>query len=541
MTCTSGPLRASRSLDWPLAGALCLLAFVIGCGSGGLKPASPTIGGIGGSLPVTPDPDAVCSFDLATSSPDLTIFGADADDFLADRFSLATGDFNDDGLDDLLIGAPKADGPDNSREDAGEAYVILGSASPASTLDLAETSPALTVYGAAARENLGFTVAAGDVNGDGVADMLVGARFASRQGLPSAGKAIVIFGGPALGGNVDTAQSQQDVTIIGAESGDILSIALGSGDVNGDGTDDLILGASGGGGPDNTRRGAGEVHVIIGSPELAGEIDLAETPADFIVYGATEEDNLPNRVAAADLDGDGRDELLLGAPFVDPDEIRQDAGALYIIPFQQDGRLDLNSDEGFRLVLGGARRDQLGFNLATGDFNGDGRDDVLIGVRDADGLEDALNNSGEAHILFGDDLPDEIDLSRRGTDAVIFGGDASDSLGFTVAAGDVNGDSISDILVAAPIGYSCGNARPNGGEAFVVLGGTDLPAETFIAAGSQSLSFYGREAEDELGFSMAAADFNGDGLDDVVLGALLADGPDNDRKDAGEVYVIFSQ
>lgn len=540
MTCTSDPPVAASPAGRPLAGALFLLALSIGCGSGTSQPSSPVTGATGGNPPITPSPGVACSFDLATSTPDLTVFGADADDFLADRFSLASADFNGDGLDDLLIGAPKADGPLNSREDAGEAYVVFGSASPDAVLDLAHTDAQLTVFGAAPGDNLGFTVAAGDVNGDGIADVLVGARFAARDGLPSVGKAVVIFGGQALAGNVDTALDQQDVTVTGADTGDVLGIALGSGDVNGDGIDDLILGASGGDGPDNDRRDAGEVHVVLGSPGLPAEIDLAASPADFTVYGPTEGERLPNRLATGDLDGDGRAELLLGSPFADPDEIRKDAGALYIVAFREGGSADLAQGEGSGTVLGGSRKDQLGFNVAAGDFNGDGRDDILLGARDADGPNDALNNSGEAHILLGD-LPDEIDLSRRGTDAVVLGADSGDSLGFTVASGDVNGDGLADILVAAPIADSCGNDRPEAGEAFVILGGNELPVETFVGAGTANLSFYGRDEGDELGFSMAAGDFNGDGLDDVILGALLADGPDNDRPDAGEIYVIFSQ
>ena len=104
-------------------------ATILACGNGGPAPVgtSPT------SEAGTPSPhqsSATCDIDLATGAPDATLFGADAGDFLADRFSLATADLNGDGRDDLLVGAPLADGPDNSRTNAGEAYVIFGAPRP---------------------------------------------------------------------------------------------------------------------------------------------------------------------------------------------------------------------------------------------------------------------------------------------------------------------------------------------------------------------------------------------------------------------------
>ncbi len=484
---------------------------------------------------------ARCVVDLATTAPAVIIFGADAGDFLGDRFSLASGDFNGDNRDDLLIGAPLADGPDNSRENGGEAYVILGTASPPPTIDLAQGGAALTVYGEASGNNLGFTVAAGDVNGDGTDDILVGARFASTDVRGAVGKAYVIFGGTSLRSLVDTAADQQDVTVVGVDTGDLLTAALASGDVDADGFSDLILGAAGGSGPGEDRHSAGEVYVVRGSAQLRGLIDLAHSSPFVTIYGAAINDNLPNHLATGNLDGVGGDELLLGAPFADGGAGEENAGRAYIVSVPAAGdSLDLATGDDFITLIGGDTRDALGFFVSASDVNGDGIGDAIVGVRDADGPEDLRDNAGEAHILFGgSDRNSTIDLSDDSLDAVIYGADPSDSLGFTVGAGDLSGDGVSDVLVGSPTADSCENSRAEAGEVYIRFGGPNLPATSDFAQGQYDLAFFGMEPGDELGFSLASGDFNGDQIDDVFAGALLADGPDNARPDAGEVYVVL--
>ena len=491
--------------------------------------------------PTVTVPTASCTVDVGDDTADWTVFGAEAGDFLADRFSLVSGDFDGDGLDDLLIGAPLADGPSNSRNNGGEAYVIFA-ADAGGITDLAETEAGLTIYGEASSDNLGFTVASGDVNGDGIDDVLVGARFASSGDKSGAGKAYVIYGGPGLGGVVDTAAGQEDATIVGRDSGDFLGIALGAGDVNGDGFDDLILGAAGGDGPAGDRQEAGEVHVVLGASDLPATSDLAVTDPAFSVYGATAKDSLPNHLSAADLDGDGRAELILGNPFADGADGQEKAGRAYIVPVPAEGAsVDLASGEGFTVIYGASSRDGLGFYTASGDVNGDGRQDALLGARDADGPGDTRNNAGEVHILFGrPELPSSFDLRNETLDVVIYGIDPGDSLGFTVAASDLNADGIDDILAGAPIGDSCENSRTDGGEVYGVAGSESLGPEIDLAEGLADLSLFGPEEGDELGFSLTTGDFNGDGRADVAMGALLADGPENDREDSGQAFVILT-
>ncbi|OGR99859.1 MAG: hypothetical protein A2V88_10815 [Elusimicrobia bacterium RBG_16_66_12] len=475
------------------------------------------------------------------------MFGAEAGDFLADRFSLATGDFNGDGRDDLLIGAPLADGPGNTRTDAGEAYVIFGSPAMDSSIDLAKGTAMLTVLGDNPSGNLGFTVASGDINGDGMDDLLVGARFAgpAADGQAGEGEAYVIYGRPDLGGTIDIASDEQDVTVAGAETGDYLSIALASGDVNGDGFSDLILGASGAAGPMNTREQAGEVYVVLGSGSLANVVKLSEVQPHLTVWGAQPGDLLANYLASGDVNGDGKAEVIAGAPSAGRTEgDDRPRGEVYIIdvPDAPGSELDLASDQGYIRLRGGAPRDGFGFFVTAADVNGDGRDDVLIGARDSDGPNDSRNNSGEVHLLLdGGELPPFTDVSQTAPDVTIFGAGINDSLGFTVASGDLNGDDIQDVLAGAPMGDGCGDRAEDAGEAYVIFGRPRWPATIDLATGGQDLSLFGAEAGDELGFSLASGDIDGDGRDDIVAGALLADGVENARENGGEAYVILSR
>lgn len=423
------------------------------------------------------------TLDMALGDQDVTIYGAEAGDYLS---HLGVGDVNNDGIDDILLGAIDADGPANSRYGAGEVYVILGSPalSSTSTIDIALGEQDFTVYGADPSDQLSnaHLMQVADVNDDGFGDMLIGCYHCDGPGNSrgeSSGELHVIFGPPAAGGSVDLALREQDLTIYGDQSGDALGIGVGSGDVNDDGIDDILVGAPHGDGPGNTRPDGGDVYVVFGSASLGGTIDTALDQQDLTVYGP--------------------------GP----------AGLVHIT-------------HGF------------GYNrLETGDLNGDTIRDLFIQHTNGDGPGGSRPISGEAYIVFGPVPPSgSVDVVLGEYDAVIYGAEAGDLL-FIGTPHDINDDGFVDFSVAAVLGDGPGNTRTDAGEGYIFFGPLSAGALD-LASNPQDVTVYGAQGDNEW-VPFLEADLNGDGGAEIVATSRFADGPGDTRPDAGEAHVFFGE
>jgi hypothetical protein len=250
--------------------------------------------------------------DLNSQSAGLTVYGYY--DYDMSGSALAAGDINGDGRDDLIIGALNGDPAGGA--DAGKTYVIYGSGSLPATIDLNSQSAGLTVYGDDASDNSGLAVAAGDVNGDGRDDLIIGAPRADPAGGATAGETYVIYGGGSLPATIDLNSQSAGLTVYGDDAYDNSGWCVAAGDINGGGRDDLIIGAywadpAGG-------ANAGETYVIYGGGSLPATIDLNSQSAGLTVYGDDAGDASGQAVAAGDINGDGRDDLIIGAYLADP-------------------------------------------------------------------------------------------------------------------------------------------------------------------------------------------------------------------------------
>jgi len=200
--------------------------------------------------------------DTAKDEQDVVILGAGAHDALG--FCASSGDINDDGIDDILLVAQRADAAGRSRDTSGEAYVILGSSDLGGTIDVLAGDQDITIFGADAHDLLSSCLAGHDVNGDGIGDIILGTGFARgpANDRDRAGEAYVIFGSAELQATLDLAAGAHDLVLFGAEAGDHFGSAIAIGDFNGDGSEEMIVVASQTDGPENARPGAGEVYVI---------------------------------------------------------------------------------------------------------------------------------------------------------------------------------------------------------------------------------------------------------------------------------------
>jgi hypothetical protein len=366
------------------------------------------------------------------------------------------------------------------------AFAVLGAASllfamPAHAIS---TRTLIAPLGEAANDQFGRSVSgAGDVNGDGYADVIVGA-WGNDAGGSASGRAYVYFGGPL-------ADAVADLTLTGEAASDQFGFSVsGAGDVNGDGYADVIVGAHSNNAGGNA---SGRAYVYFGGP-------LADAVADLTLTGEAAFNQFGRSVSGAgDVNGDGYADVIVGAWVNDAGGSSAGRAYVYFGGPLADALADLT-------LTGAAAGDQFGISVSgAGDVNGDGYADVIVGayLNDSGG-----SDAGRAYVYFGGPLADAVaDLTLTGAAAV-------DEFGVSVSgAGDVNGDGYADVVVGA-----WGNDAGGGsaGRAYVYFGGT-LPNST------ADLIFAGA-AGDQLGISVSdAGDLTGDGLADVIAGAFAND------------------
>jgi hypothetical protein len=376
-------------------------------------------------------------------------------------------------------------------------------------------------------DSFGHAVAAGDLNKDGLPDLVVGAWGADASGADSG--AVYVFLGTAQPAKSRTAKDAS-ITLKGEATIDYFGFSVAAGcDVNGDGIGDLIAGAplNDGGAP--AIKDAGAVYIFHG-----GDKGPAPTPS-HVVRGAAEGDQFGYAVrCAGDLNGDGIQDLIVGTPLEDlnlPGDLSgPDTGAVYVFYGSRDGIKAKSAKEAGHSIKGVAAGDWFGNAVAAaGDANKDGVDDLLVGAyRNAPGNPEAYRNAGAAYLFYGSRQGLKTDRATT-PDSHLKGIARWHNFAISVSgAGDVNGDGYADVIVGADDVGTPGKIKH--GAVYVFHGsrvGFGTLTDTLIN---------GDNAGDHLGTAVAAAgDVNQDGVGDVIVGARAATVAD---KKPGAAYVF---
>ena len=363
----------------------------------------------------------------------------------------SAGDVNGDGLDDIIIGAP------NGAANFGRAYIYYGGLNFNTTADIILT-------GDEAYSSFGKVSAAGDVNGDGYSDVIVGA---SEYGS-FIGKAYIYYGGTSM-------NTTADVIISGEAASNYFGYSVSeAGDVNNDGYSDVIVGAYG------YNSYTGKAYIYYGGTSM-------NNVADVIMTGEAAYNHFGSSVSGAgDVNGDGYSDVIVGA-----ERYNSFTGRAYL--YYGSSVMNNVADV---IITGVDGSSAFGSSVSgAGDVNGDGYSDLIIGAAYYS------SDTGRAYIFYGGALMNNV------TDFVMTGEAPNNYFGTSVSgAGDVNGDGYSDVVIGAS-GYNSATGR-----AYLYYGGAVMNNAAVILTGKANFSSFALSVSD-------AGDFNGDGYSDLITGA----------------------
>ncbi|MEH2078701.1 MAG: hypothetical protein V7K89_01400 [Nostoc sp.] len=455
------------------------------------------------------------------------------------------GDINNDGIDDLIIGAP--DVYSNGITFAGQSYVIFGGTNVANsgTFDPSSLNGTngFAINGIGEFDGSGSSVSyAGDINNDGIDDLIIGAPTASLKGNSYIGESYVVFGGKNVGSN-----GILNLSSLNGNNGFLITnfgIGSDAGDINADGIDDLIV----------WQYDAGQSYVVFGGANVgsSGIVDLSSPNSNngFFI-------NAPFAKKVGDINNDGIDDLIF-AKFIPYPNRGQGAVQTYVVfggrNVGSSGNFNLSSLNGTNgFTINGISAAEAGFSVSSaGDINGDGIDDLIIGAAgvalngDAGDPFDWSTWVGQSYVVFGGTNVgnsgnfnvSSLNGSNGFTIKGITGGGRS---GLSVSnVGDLNNDGFDDLIIGAP--NSSPNRITDSGRSYVVFGGRNVGSGGTLNLsdlnGTNGFAINGIAPGDEIGWSVSdAGDINNDGIDDAIIGTSFAS--PNGNTQAGQSYVLF--
>lgn len=431
-------------------------------------------------------------FGGSLGSPATTILGAATGDNLGVSVAVA-GDINADGYEDVVIGAPNSDAGGGLAADRGEAYVFLGGADGIANCDVETCAPTATIRGIADFNRLGSSVAsAGDVNGDGYSDVLIGVP----TGAGAVGQALLFYGGTLAG---SLSANDADEVVEGAVLNDNVGFSVaGAGDINVDGYDDLLVGA-----PATIGMNGRSLFYLGAAQGIGCAAGGACTPSAELT-GAAADDFFGNSVAGVgDVDGDGFGDVFVGARNATDGIDRPGRAYLFLGSATGISDCDVGTGCADMMITGETNGDLLGISVSGGgDVNGDGFDDIIVGARNA---RLGAVVFGATYVFYGGGGIADCDLGAGcSADTTVTGPSIASNLGISVdIASDVNGDGVSDLISGASNADIGGGV--NAGSTFFFLGsdGVDIANCDLSAACTADVTVDGGAATDDIGISVS--------------------------------------
>lgn len=433
---------------------------------------------------------------------------------------VVTADFNDDGIDDLVIASPLVSTGDKQWN--GQIRIKFGKIDSDETL-----VPDLYFVGEYSGDQFGTSVAVGDFNGDGVDDIAVGAYNAQNNGVRP-GKVYVIFGRSFLDSRLTSRayiytgirsaniiDNKPFIELTGKMDGNSFGASVASVDINNDGIDDVLVGAPLAGVP--TMSKAGAVYGYFGSE------NFIENNPDKTFYGQSKNEHFGAAIVSGHLDSSEKTDILIGAYSANVDMLRQ-TGRVYL--YRDVASLENIVDSPSTAFSGKENNEWFGFSIDTADLNGDMLDDVAIGsfpyTGDADDSEISIFYGGEN---LNPDTPNIVINDHIGESMI----------GMNVLLQDLNRDGISDMAFGAPGISQSKSIEP--GDVYLIYGGDYSYKESYSVKDiDMDVYIHGENPDDWFGSSLTALDINNDGYMELAVGSRYSDS--NEIINNGKVFVL---
>lgn len=458
------------------------------------------------------------------------------------RAAASSGDFNGDGIKDVIIGSTGAQ--DDSGVFSGRVYIFFGATSPGSPL-IAKDNADIIIDGPTPpdnRQNFGWSVNfVGDFNDDGFDDVIVGEN--NVEDMPDA----YIFFGRDTGSSQLVLQAETHANVILRSTtppedaglpfllSDRFGFAVsGAGDWNKDGIDDVLIGAH----ANSTLTNPGYAYIFFGKSSITSQLVLEDKDANVIIVGRHARSHFAVSVAhAGDFNGDNIDDVVISA--TQDSTAGSRAGSAFVFFGRKTGstQLVLSASTDANVILNGSQPGtQFGTSVSgAGDFTGNGKSDVIVGAW-SDANTNGDTNVGRAYIFRGRDTgSNQLTIGANNADVILDGEETNDLFGGAVSGGgDYNNDGLSDVIVGANEGLSSDLGT---GKTYIFFGNFGCTGR--IDASAANVLLNGQDTGDKFGGAVSlTGDFNKSGSSDAVIGANW-DRNHFSNTQAGRTFVFY--